>query len=328
MERVLSQEEVNALLTTAPGSAAEPTPGPDGITTCDLTGQAGSRWPRLPGLSAVCGRFARGIEDSLSRWIQEVPAVHPEMVRCERFQSFVDSLPVPSSFTVFNLAPLPGEGVLVLEAEAVVHLVGRLFGGGAQTHVKVPGRDFSPVERRLIALLAGRFLCDLGAAWRDITPMDCKPLGMEVHPGLAAIAAPSDMVVCCPLSVELDTDTVRLYAVFPRASLDPLRGRLQLDPAHALAADPVWRGRLLNGALQAPVRTWVDLGETEMSLGRVRDWRPGEVLMLGQSAHRPLSLVVESVPRFSGMPRERDGHLVLEIVGAGGERDVLAGGGS
>jgi flagellar motor switch protein FliM len=319
MERVLSQDEVNALLTGLDDGAPEAAPEAGGdeqddVVSYNLGSKEHVNWGHLPSLQMIADKFARAFQENLTQQLLDEVVVQFDAFLYKPFQEFVDMLPMPSSFTICRLEPLQGNGILIMDAELVTHMVDLFFGGKNQTHVKIEGRDFSAIERHFIHKVATGALGMLREAWQGVHPITFEYQRTEINPQFAMVIGAADMAVCCKFQVELAHNATSMYVVFPYSALEPIKEKLaSIFKGEGMVADRVWIRRLRDRVIETPLHADVELGRTELPLGEVAHWQVGDVVVLPNKVTDPLELVVESVPKFSGYPGQRDGYVAFQV---------------
>jgi len=315
MEKVLSQDEVNALLNglDEAGTAAD---APEEVTSYRLGSKEHVNWGHLPSLQMIAEKFARAFQEDLAQSLLDEVVVTFNAFIYKPFQEFVDTLPMPSSFTICRLEPLQGNGILIMDAELVTHMVDLFFGGKNQTHVKIEGRDFSAIERHFIHRVATSALGLLRDAWEKVHPITFEYQRSEINPQFAMVIGAADMAVCCRFTVELNHHPSSVYMVFPYSALEPIKEKLaSIFKGEGMVADRIWLRRMRERVLETPLRLGVDLGRAEVSLGEVARWRVGDVVVFSNKVTEPLELLVEDVPKLWGYPGQHDGYLSLQVYG-------------
>jgi flagellar motor switch protein FliM len=172
MAQVLSQEEVDALLTGLGGGTIEAEtdqpPSPDGIVVYDFANQDRIVRGRMPTLDMIHDRFARLFRTSISGSLGhpvDVSIVNSEITK---FGDFMRGLPLPTSLHLFRMEPLTGLGVLVIEGKLVFALLDSYFGGRGGSYFKLEGRDFTPIEQNIIKKVVDLVLGDYRQSWRPV----------------------------------------------------------------------------------------------------------------------------------------------------------------
>ena len=321
MSDILSPDEVDALLkgvaegsvtTGADGSAA------GGIRTLDLTSQERSLRGRLPGLELLLDRLARGLRASLATFFGQLPQVSVESVELVKYGTLTARLPRPVSLVLFRLAPLRGQGLLVVTPPLVSALLQVFFGGSPSRGTPVAEREFSPIEQRVLERLGLRVLHELRDAWRPVEPIECGMERSETNPQFATIATPQDLVLLIELRVvtEGSADGGLLIGL-PNAALDPVRARLALLPTGEVTpADEAtaWGERLRASLALTEVEVSAELGTRELPLRSVLNLKVGDLLPLGTGREGPVVVRVAGRPRFLGAPGIASGNNAVRVT--------------
>ena len=241
-----------------------------------------------------------------------------------KFGEFLKKVPVPSSLNVFHMAPLRGSALFVMDAFLVYLIVDYFFGGKGQTHVKPEGRDFTPVQLRIIKKLLLQSLVDLGKAWHAVVPINVEYVRSESNPQFAMVVTSSEIVVVVTLQVILGETARELYIVYPTACSS--RSKRNSIPA----SSPITSIKTASGAIDSEsdytsVRFRLRYGWNRHCHGEGRD----EFFTGRRDLTRPASrgssrLLHRGAPQISGqswhlqgqsrMPRDQSIELVMTLL--------------
>ena len=199
MSQVLSQDEVDALLTgISGGEIVTETDTPSdtsGINVYDLTSREKVIRGRMPVLESINDRFARLLRSSLSSFLRKPVGATVISNDMTKYSEFLKKLPAPTSLHIYRMEPLRGNIIVVLESKLVFCLVDLSFGGSGTESFKVEGREFTNIENRLVNNIINIMLDDLKEAWKNIQTISLHFVRSEVSPQFATIVAPDDIVV-------------------------------------------------------------------------------------------------------------------------------------
>jgi flagellar motor switch protein FliM len=320
MDKILSQEEVDALLkgvvsgevNTAP---TEPQPEPGGTKVYDLLNQERIIRGRMPTLEIINDRFTKSQSASWTGLLRENIEVLAVGTQIIKFGEFLKNLPMPASLNVFNMEPLRGKGLFVMDASLVYLIVDYLFGGKGQTHVKPEGRDFTAVQLRIIKILVEQALADLQKAWAAVLNVRLQHLRSENNPQFAMVVSASEIVLVVTLQVQLGDATRDFFVVYPYAMIEPIKEKLY----SGLLSDQVdldgnWTSRFKDRLQDCPVAVTVRLGTATVSVRDILNFAPGDVLILDQRPGDPLEGSVEGRPKFLGSPGVFKGNHACRVT--------------
>ena len=196
MGNVLSQDEVDSLLNgISDGKVKTETDTPErgkGLKVYDFTSQAGPSLSSMPALDTINERFVGFARASLSAAIRSAIKVKISSTESVRFDEFSRSIPLPASLNIFKMEPLKGLGLVVMEGPLVFAFVETFFGGKGRGQAKPEGKEFTPIETRIIEKVIGIILGELEHAWSDVHKMKMVLARSETEPKFAAIAKPND----------------------------------------------------------------------------------------------------------------------------------------
>jgi len=80
-----------------------------------------------------------------------------------------------------------------------------------------------------------------------------------------------------------------------------------------MAIDPQWSFRLSSEILDAPLELSIELGNATISLRELLDLSVGDTIMLDKPNTSELTVKVEGVPKFQGIPGIRHGNKAFQI---------------
>ena len=319
MEKILSQEEVDALLrgvtdgdieTEAP-EVEEPQDGP---VPYDLGNQEWVVRGRMPTLDVIHQQFSRGFRLALGEILRKTIELTVTNQSVMKFSEFTKRLTSPTYLQIISMEPLRGTAMMATDAATVYLLVDHFFGGAGQTQVKPEGQDFTLIEQRVMRKVMSMGLRNLQKAWDSVQSLAIKSIRTEMNPQLASIVLPADIVIVVTLGIELGNAVGDIHLCIPYAMLEPIRNRLQVSFQNDVSGvDHGWIKRFSNRLKDAPINISVTLGETELSVDEFMHFAPGDVITLDKTTTRPLIATVEGIPKFSGFPGTTKGMQSFQI---------------
>jgi flagellar motor switch protein FliM len=320
MEKILSQDEIDALLKgvvsgevdTAP---KEPAQEATGVKGYDLFSQERIIRGRMPTLEMINDRFIRRqavVWTSMFREAIDFAIVGTQVIK---FGEFLKKVPMPSSLNVFHMAPLRGSALFVMDAFLVYLIVDYFFGGKGQTHVKPEGREFTPVQLRIIKKLLLQSLVDLEKAWHAVVPIKVGYVRSESNPQFAMVVTASEIVVVVTLQVILGETARELYIVYPYSMLEPIKEKLY----SGLVSDQVeqngeWSLRFRERLHECPLPITVRMGTATVTVKDVMNFAPGDVILLDQHPGDPLDCYIEGHHKFQGSPGVYKGNHACRVT--------------
>ncbi|HEX15493.1 MAG TPA: flagellar motor switch protein FliM [Deltaproteobacteria bacterium] len=320
MAEILSQEEVDALLQGIIEGEVEtegaPAPSEEEVTRFDFRQQERLLLERMENLGIVLDRFSKNVRSSLSDLLHKAVEVDLSGRKALLFSDFIKGIPVPTGLAILKVEPVKGAGLMVLEARLVFSFVELLFGGPKVEGTKVEGRDFTPIEMRVIKRVVGILLEDLRKAWEALYPLRFELEKVELSPQLATVVPQDEAVLTVGFTVELEDPVGAITLCLPSSVLKPVREALGRGEREKPAEDPRWRRALQEALMRVPVTVGVELGRIEMPPRKLIEMKEGDLLRLPTGVEDELVVKVQDLPLFKGTPGLSRGQRAVKITSA------------
>lgn len=318
MEKILSQEEVNALLKgidSGDVSAGASSADDNGCRNYDLTSHERVIRGRMPTLEIINERFARIFQVSMSAMLKKMVDVNMASVELMKFGEFMKHIPLPACINVFKMDPLKGFSLLVVDPRVIYLLVDNFFGGKAQTHVKIEGRDFTPIEHRLIRKVVDLCLQDIEKAWKPVHTVEVQYSRTEINPQFASIVTPTEIVIVIEFDIEVDNAPGKIHVCIPYPCIEPIKEKLQAGyQSDNYEVDQKWMERFKKQMSECSLNITVELGGTMIKIKDILNLSAGDILILDKQADENIVAKVEGTPKFSGRPGIFRGNLAFQII--------------
>lgn len=303
MDEILSQEEVDALLKGIQEGDVETEKGvePSGVKSYDFTGQEKIVRGRMPTLDIANERLARNFRLSLSAAIRRMVDITNVNVTITKFYDFMRGVPFPSSINIFKMEPLRGFGLLVFDAQMIFSLIEFFFGGTGKTYYKPEGREFTPIEQKIIHKVVMMFFDDMEEAWRAIYPMKPLYVRAEMNPQFVNIVTPVDVVIKVEFVLEVEGKQCKAYLCIPYGTVEPIKEKLySAFSADRDELDMKWLDRLKDRLKEIPVTITGELGKVTLDVSRVVDLKVDNLIMLDRRVDEDIDILVEGSRKFTG----------------------------
>lgn len=314
---VLSQDEIDALLHGIDGGAVdtEQEEVADGqVRHYDFNQERIVRG-RMPTLEMINERFARLFRIGLFNMLRRTPEVSVSGVEMLKFGEYVHSLFVPTSLNLVKVQPLRGTGLFVVDPKLVFIVVDNFFGGDGRFMAKIEGREFTPTELKVIRNVLTQAFDDLKHAWAPVLDVEFEYQSSEVNPQFANIVSPTEVVVVSRFHVELDGGGGDLHVALPYNMIEPIRDLLDAGvQSDRNEVDERWTRSLRDEMKDAKVEMSSLLCEVQITLGDLRNLRPGDVIPIELPEH--VTVFAEDVPMFKGRYGVADGQAAVKLTKA------------
>ena len=345
MAEILSQSEIEALLASLTGEAADVapptpakgTPGPGGFggtpqygSTPQFGGKRDTKGTinyeiydfrrpdkfakdQLRTLQMLHETFARLYASSLSAYLS-VP-VHVDLVSVEQipYDEYMRSL-TSSIINVFSMAPLSGQAILEVEFSIILSMIDRLLGGPGSM-VK-SSSILTDIEKALTESIINRALKEFLAAWEGIAQFTPKREVMETQSQFVQIVPPNDVVVSILFEIKVGELRGAMSICIPYLLLKPITAKLSAQRWFATNTKKssgkhasVLARRLERTHLTCAVR----LGSAGMTVDDLIKLQVGDVVTLDRGQHEEVDVMIGSSVKFHARPGVRGKKLAIHI---------------
>jgi flagellar motor switch protein FliM len=317
--RLLSQEEIDALLTQV--STEEPaeakrrtTKGGKKAQFYDFKRPDRLSKENIRSLHLIHERFARSFSSSLSAYLRTMCEVNIISVDQFTYFEFLMSLPDPTCFSVLSMSPLEGSSALEINPSIVFPIIDKLMGGPGQPLAEV--REITDIEYKIIEGVISQALADLEEAWAQAVEVKFKVIQRETSPQLIQIAAPNEPVVLITLEVKIADMSGMMNLCIPSTILEPVCDRFTQDWYSVASKNrapelDAWIGELLHN-VRLPMT--VSLGRTTLTVRDLRELEVGDVVVLPNQAHSPLTVSVVGIPKFEASIGEHQSKRAVRVL--------------
>ncbi len=311
MAKVLSQDEIDALLTNvgdAPESPAEPEPLPQ-TTSNRKAVSYDFRHPnrvskdQLRTLESLHDNFASQLGSSLSGFTRSVVDVDLLSVDQITYSEFIISLVAPSCTYVVSMHPLEGLGIIDFNPSVAFSFVDRMFGGRGKTITAE--RELTGIEKSIMFKVVGRAFAALTKSWEHVIKLEFAQSAFETNPQFIQIIPPGETVIVVSMQVKMLSSSGIVTVCYPYLSLESIMDKLSAQ--HWIDAN---KRNADKNALETNTRQLSNvradlvaiLGETKLTLKELIDIKPGDVIRLDAFENDEIGLYVGAKPKFLARP--------------------------
>ncbi len=318
VDDILSQDEIDALLRGIEGGEVETetAEAPSGIRVYDFTSQEKIVRGKMPSLDIINERLARNFRVSLASDIRKIVDVVNVNVSITKFYDFLRSVPFPSSLNIIKLEPLRGFSLVVFDAPMIFTLIEFYFGGSGKGYYKPEGREFTPIEQRIIHKVLMMFLESMEDAWRPVFPIKTQYVRTEMNPQFVTIVTPVDVVIETEFTLEIETRECKIMVCIPYSSVEPIKEKLY--SAFMVDRDEIdlkWIGKIKEQIKRTSVEIEAILGKTKIDFNTLLDLKKGDIIALQRRIDEDVDILVEGIPKFKGKFGTFRGNYAVKIKG-------------
>jgi flagellar motor switch protein FliM len=312
MEKMLKQDEIDALFQAARASAPEVSRRTESNSTITAYnfGRAGQiSNEQLRAISMLNDLFARNLTHNLAAWLRcrfQVNLVSAEQIP---FSEFLMRIPEISYVTSVRLEPLGALSVLQLDLALAPPIIDLLLGGEGK---EGPLRELTDIEEAILGSMVEIICRELTAAWQSVG-LSFKFEKRQMQTRIARIMSVNEKTLCLSFEVRMPQGSGLLNLAFPAVVANTILRRLTSDWGRRRRHAPQSRARLeavtrnirLGGALQLP--------SVRIPAREIEALRPGQILRLGLSAAVPAEWRVGGQRLAAAEPLQHGTHRAARV---------------
>lgn len=321
MPRLLSQEEIDALLTQVSAEESEEASPRQSRSKSGKKAQLYDfKHPdrlskeNIRSLHLIHDRYARTFSSSLSAYLRTMCEVNMVSIDQLTYFEFLMSLPEPTCFNVIAMSPLEGSAALEMNPSIVFPIVDKLLGGPGESLAEI--REITDIEYRILEGVIERSLIDLQQAWEQAIDVKIEVVGRETSPQLIQIAAPNEPVVLVTFEVKISDLSGMMNLCIPSRMLEPVSNRFTQDwysiATKNCPADTA--SRIEHLLFRVPLPISVYLGGTSLTVRDLMELDVNDIVVLPSRTNTPLQVRLSGIPKFEASAGEHQGKRAVKIL--------------
>jgi flagellar motor switch protein FliM len=318
MEKILSKEEIEALLSAVADGRIDPDKElareRGGVATYDLFNSSANKG-LVPNLDIVYDSFIRYHRVSMSNQLRKIVEIRKVGARPYKFDDFLMTLPSPVCMGIYKIEPLKGASMLAMDNNLVFAILESVLGGTGSPRLQDSNRMFTSIELRIMQKIVKSALLDMEKAWAPLQATKMSLLRMDINPRLVNIVPPEYQVITMELEIQIENIKGSMVFAVPYMTIEPIRDKLkngvQFD---MVGVDPKWSQRLSSELAEAPLEIAVEMGHAAITLQEFLNLVPGDTIMLDKDIRSDLLVKVRGISKFLGVPGVQRGNKAVQIT--------------
>lgn len=318
MTEILSQDEIDALLTAVSGGAASE----EAHAAANSDGSPSlGRGPRkrlkvydfrrpdkfskdqVRTLQMIHETFARLTTTSLAAQLRSLVQVHVVSVDQLTYEEFTRSIPSPTTLGVVNMDPLKGSAVIEVDPAITFSIIDRLFGGKGETLKN--NRELTDIEMSVIEGILVRLLGNLREAWANMTDLRPRLGNIETNPQFVGIVPPNSMVILTTFDTKIGEVEGMINFCIPYITIEPIINKLSAQYWYSAVNRGVTTEHInfikqqLNDIRLSVI---AQLAETTLTFSEIAALKPGDVIRFDSSVNSDVNVFIGRNVKFKAKP--------------------------
>jgi len=320
MERILSQDEINALFSTmSSGNPGLLQNSPDqnavigNVVKYDFCKSDRISKDLIRSLHMLHSHFSRSLSASLSNYLRNASEVTLSTIEQVTYGEFLKRVQDPTLYCAISFQPMRGTAALEISPSLCLPMIDLLLGGPGSPPSE--NRPLTEIESNILEGVVGLLLRDLKEAWRSVIELDPKVEGVETKPTMLQLFPAGEAVVAVEFDVKMAQNQGRLQLCLPSVMLKMNRARFDQHgrPCRSDSDGKTLRvSRDLIRGTSVPLTA--EIHEQNLLVEDLLSISVGDIIRLDRRLGDPVFLCVGGIPKFRGRIVVRRGKKAFEIV--------------
>lgn len=310
MAKILSQEEIDALLTTVSSSQPDEEissslaePQTRSVVTYDFKHPNRVSKDQVRTLENMHDNFSGHVSSTLSAMLRTMVDVDLVSVDQINYSEYIMSLVAPSCSYTYSAKPLDGLCILDFNPTLTFAFIDRVFGGGEK--ILEIERELTGIEKAVMSKITRRIFGDLEKSWQNIVPIEIEEKSFETNPQFIQIIPSGETVIVVSLQLKLFKATGLLTICYPYVSLEPVLTKLSaqnwIDATKKRGLDSTTESNRDN--LQSiSIEVALTLARTRLKMRDFLNLKPGDIVATDTPINSLAELLVAGKKKFLCRP--------------------------
>ena len=314
MEKVLNQEEIDAMFRAARGTAGGAPVSQKQVkhTAWDLRQAGQIKKEQVGAISMLHEGFARALTHSLGAYLRVVFETNVVSVEQLTFREFLSRIPDFAYSASFTVSPMGVAGVMVLDLSLTFPIIDLLLGGNGSADQEP--REVTEIEEQILEGVVQILCRELATAWQSLGLQFVSEQRLQPAQ-IQRLMPPTEKALSLSFEIKMPASRGMLNVIFPAVVSNALLRKLSRDVAYQRPHGSAEIGRWLRSRMRECPFT-VELGATSISVPvpALLKLQPGDVLRLPHSVRQVPKLVVTGLELFEAIPARKGNTRAAQVV--------------
>lgn len=312
MSRILTQDEIDALIASTPADATHARAQRSAqVIAYNFRHPDRVSKDQIRSLHFLHDRYARNATASLSAFLRTTTELSIVSVEQFAYSEFLLALPDPTAFYAVSMTRGDALAALELNPGVAFAMLDRILGGSGES--SAPQRALTEIEQNVVDSVVKLLLEHLTETWKSVTDIRFQIHARETRPQMLPVVSWNEVIVLMTFDLKVGEARGMLNICVP-ASLIEATGTnfaqgLQQAKRERTPAEAQW---LTDSLGMAPLRVTADL-ETSLRTRELLCLEPGQVLNLGAPVDSGVNVRVGDIIKFRGRLAASTGRAAVQI---------------
>lgn len=300
MEKILSQEEINALLQASREAGGGPA-APRKKSIPYVFGKA-SRISKqqVRDVAQVHESFTYNLKNRLSAHLQVSTEINPMTVDELPYSEFLQSISPKAYLASINVKPANVIAILSLDLPVAFAMIDLMLGGDGKP--ATTERPTTEIEEKVLQIAIDMICEELQTTWREVMEVDFSFDQTQRAAELFRLMPPYEKILFLSFELRIPDIFSTLTLAFPAGASSLLLRKLAKKNARSQSASPDSRLRLQECLRECVFGVQMLLPPTRMRGGDLLSLEEGETILIQHRLSLPAILKVGGCKMFAGYP--------------------------
>jgi flagellar motor switch protein FliM len=322
MAEILSQQEIDALLSAFDGSAED-------IESAEEQAQAKVVKPydfkrpdkfsknQIRTINMIMEAFGRSFGTALSAKLRSLISLQVVSIDQLTYGEFLMSISDPSVIGVFSMEPLEGHAVFEMTTPTAFFVLEKLLGSRGPGAMVI--RTLTEIEEVLITGILSDGLRNLKQAMSSVVEINPKLEGLENNPQFVQVVPPQDMVLLTSIEMKVGDNAGMIGICLPYVVIEPIISSLteEFILTRSRGEDEEIIDHYMKETLnKVEVDIIAELGRDEFTIEQLMSLESGDVVKLPVRTREDVTVYIEGIdkPKFRARAGAANSHNAIQIT--------------
>jgi len=320
MAKILSQDEIDALLSNVSGEADESS----GIEPKQKVAIYDFKHPNLVSkeqlrlLETIHEGLCRNFGVFLSAQLRMIVEMNLLAVDQIMYSEFVMSIAPPSSIYVCEADKPLSQFVLEMNPQLAIYIVERLFGGQGSMVSEV--RPISIIEQRVMGRVMDRIASEISRNWQTLATFNTSIKRYESNPEFVQIVASSEPVVVVSMEIKIHGNSSLMNICYPYMWISNILSTPEVQEKILFGSkesSPEEKSLIQYNLNLTDMAMRTVLGRSNISVKDFLELKMGDVIQLSKRIDQSMDIYAENKKVFkatAGLRNKRYAFRILSTV--------------
>jgi len=318
MEKILNQDEIDALFHAAQDRARSRKQTPDQskpVNACNFRRAGMMTRDQLLAVNELHNSFVRGLARSLAAQLRVAAEVNLVSTEQIAYGEFLQRVPEINYVVSAHLSALDVMAAVVLDLQVAFPIIDLLLGGPGNLMPEL--REITEVEEEILKGMAETICRELQSTWQPVIDTEINFEGRQRQTQIVRLMPPNEKVLSLSFEIRIEKAGGTLMTAFPAVAATALIRKLAQQGSyrkHRAVSSVTSNLREKLGKCTFPAELVLPGGA--VSSRQLLDLKVGSILALRLKSNEPAVLYVGNQPLFIAQPVRSESQRAGQIVRA------------